>query len=107
MRKSLVDSERSQLCSKLNAQAWYVFLTYSDEAVLKEASKWSEKMVQFSPNVANHLDTHAQLLYKLGRKEEALTFQKRAVAKAKSMNASNLLSLETTLKKMEAGEKTR
>jgi hypothetical protein len=103
--KSLPDTERGQLCQKLNEIVWYIFETSSDEAELKEALKWSEKMVQFRPTTSGFLDTHAQLLYKLGRKEEAISFQKRAVANIKGgFNAS---SIETTLKKMEAGEKTR
>ena len=102
--KEQPDLERSQLCSKLNNFAWYIFETTSDEASLKEALKWSEKTVQFQPTLSRYLDTNANILYKLGRKEEAIAMEKRAVANFGGSPSYTLYS--DTLKKMEAGEKT-
>ena len=103
--KSQPDLERSQLCSKLNGLAWHIFETSSNEAELKEALAWSEKTVQYKPTTAGYLDTNAQILYKLGRKEEAIALQKRAVANNTNTNSLNYTAINETLKKMEAGEK--
>lgn len=103
--KSRPDLERSQLCQTLNTIAWTIFETTSDKAKLKEALTWSEKTVQYKPTTVNYLDTNAQILYKLGRKEEAIALQKRAVANNTNTNSLNYTTINETLKKMEAGEK--
>ncbi len=102
--KEQPDLERSQLCSKLNGLAWHIFETSSNEAELKEALTWSEKTVQFKPTLSSYLDTNANILYKLGRKEEAIAMEKRAIANFGGSPSYTLYS--DTLKKMEAGEKT-
>ena len=93
----------SQLSGILNGIAWYIFQNYSDETVLKEALTWSEKTVQLS-SIPPYLDTKANILYKLGRKDEAIALQKRAVANLYGSPVNSVYSV--TLKKMEAGEKT-
>jgi len=102
--KEIPGVERSQLCTKLNGITWYIFQNYSDETVLKEALTWSEKTVQLNPTSYMYLDTNANILYKLGRKEEAIALQKRAVASY--TGSPDYASFSNTLKKMEAGEKT-
>jgi tetratricopeptide (TPR) repeat protein len=102
--KGRPDMERGQLCQKLNGIAWYIFETSSDEAELKEALTWSEKTVQVKPTTSGFLDTNANILYKLGRKEEAIALQKKAVASFAGSPSYTVFS--DTLKKMEAGEKT-
>lgn len=102
-RKKEIISSGDELTGIVNGIAWSIFQTCSDEAALKEALTWSEKTVQLYPKISMYLDTNANLLYKLGRKEEAIALQKRAVASIDKGPSHTAFSV--TLKKMEAGEK--
>lgn len=65
----------------LNASAWYVFLSSSDKAVLTKALKWSElaiKLEEPAPN-PDFLDTKANVLYKLGRVNDAVAAEEQAI----------------------------
>ncbi|MNY22014.1 hypothetical protein D3C86_1556000 [compost metagenome] len=66
-----------------NAWAWVTFEKSNDKRFLEKALEWSKKdiMRQDSTNrdYGVYLDTYANLLYKLGRTEEAIRFQTKAV----------------------------
>ena len=49
-----------------------------------------------------YIDTYAQLLYKLGRKEEAIEWQTKAV-EAQKVTGNKHASYEATLEKMKDG----
>jgi tetratricopeptide (TPR) repeat protein len=67
---------------------------------VEEALEWSKR--SFAENQdPNFMDTYANLLYKLGRKDEAIAVQEKAVSLAKDKKP-----LEETLNKMKKGEKT-
>jgi len=102
--KSRPDLERSQLCSSMNDIAGYVGYTFSKASIIEEALGWSDKAVQACPTITFFLDTNAQILYKLGRKEEAVAMEKRAVANFQG--SPTYTRFTDTLKKMEAGENT-
>ncbi len=101
--KGLPELARSQLCSKINTIAGYVLNTFSNSTILEEALLWSDKAVQACPTITFYLDTNAHILYKLGRKEEAVAMEKRAVANFQG--SPTYTRFTDTLKKMEAGEK--
>jgi thioredoxin-related protein len=61
-----------------NNRAWEVFLHSENASYLKKALKWSQYAVMTYPN-ANWMDTYANILYKLGQVELALTWQEIAV----------------------------
>jgi len=109
--KNMIDEQlnfkRNQICRQLNHIAWYLFKATSEKSVLEVILPWSEKSVQFNPTTADYLDTNAQILYKLGRKEEAIALQKRAVANNTNTNSTSYTAINETLKKMEAGENLR
>lgn len=85
---------------ELNQFAWTVFETCKDMKCVEDALSWSKR--SFSENQdPNFMDTYANLLYKLGRKKEAISWQEKAVGLAKDKKA-----LEETLNKMKKGEKT-
>jgi thioredoxin-related protein len=67
----------------LNSDAWDVFLHCKNENVLKKALAWSELSIileQANPDVqVQYLDTKANLLYKLGRVEEAIEWENKAI----------------------------
>ena len=64
----------------VNGSAWEVFLYSNRKDELDKALIWSDWVVQEeqSPN-GGFMDTKANLLYKLGRKEEALALETKAV----------------------------
>ena len=57
-------------------------------------------------NSPYHFDTYASLLYKSGKKNEAIAAQQKAIELARSNSPADLATLEKTLEKMKAGEKT-
>jgi tetratricopeptide (TPR) repeat protein len=63
-----------------NGWAWTIFEKSNDKAYLEKALGWSKKALDKEPNRGEIIDTYANLLYKLGRKEEALKWQEKAVA---------------------------
>lgn len=84
----------------LNQFAWAIFENCKDMKCVEEALAWSKR--SFSENQdPNFMDTYANLLYKLGRKEEAISWQEKAVGLAKDKK-----QLQETLDKMKKGEKT-
>lgn len=101
--KELPDLERVPLCNKLNNFARYIFETSSNKAELKKALTWSEKAVQYNPKSSGFLDTNAKILYKLGRKEEAIAMEKRAIAYFGG--PPGYKEYTDALNKMEEGEK--
>ena len=105
-RTYIAHAERDMISLSLNDIAWTVFLKVSDKKALQDALKWSKRSRELSPDNSGYLDTYANLLYKLGRKEEAITCEKEALAydaKAKKEPNSTMVDV---LRKMIAGEKT-
>lgn len=95
-----------------NNSAWSVFKTSDRTDMLEAALKWSEKsldMVNKSPgsNYCNYLDTHASLLHKLGRKQEAIQFARKTIDVAiENKNEKAIAAYKQKLTKIEKGEKT-
>ena len=63
----------------LNNHAWLIFLHSSDSTQLNKALSWANMAVTINPNYSNSWDTYANLLFKLGRKKEALKMEERAI----------------------------
>lgn len=86
----------------LNNLAWDVFKNCKDTIYLSEAANWSKTSFKNNNNPV-YMDTYANILYKLGKKKDAITVENKAVVLAgKSNNASYI----TTLEKMKKGLKT-
>ena len=94
---------RDRVGDKLNNFAWEVFKRVSDTEILKNALRWSGRSLELSINNPYRLDTYANLLYKLGQKEEAITKEEEALHFAAE---KDLKGFTETLLKMKAGEKT-
>ena len=62
----------------LNNIAWEFFLHADKKKDIKKASQWAEKSVKLDPGYYNH-DTYASLLYKLGKKKDALDTANKAI----------------------------
>ncbi|HMI63951.1 MAG TPA: hypothetical protein VK518_23705 [Puia sp.] len=86
----------------LNYCAWEIFTYSTNPQELKKALDWSDKVIKALPEPnANYLDTYANLLYKLGRTEEALNYEEKAFAL--NPNAKDIID---NLAKIKRGEPT-
>ena len=96
----------NKISQSLNNIAWDAFEKVTDKKVLKDALSWSKRSLEISPNKATYLDTYANLFYKLGQKEEAITNEKKALRNTDIKDTNGYKGMEETLRKMNAGEKT-
>lgn len=103
VKKSFEHAERDRISLNLNNISWEIFEKVCDKNVLQDALRWSSRSLELSLNKAAWLDTYANLLYKLGQKEEAIAKEEVALRYA---NTYEQKGLTQNLKKMKAGEKT-
>lgn len=87
--------------NQLNQFAWTVFQNCSDMTCVAEALEWSRRSFSKNQNPA-FLDTYANILYKMGRKDEAIEWEKKAMDIAEG----DKKIFEDTIEKMKKGEKT-
>ena len=88
--------------NELNNYAWTIFENCNDMACVEKALEWSKNSFKES-NEPMYIDTYANLLYKLGKKDEAITWEQKALDLAPEGEKK---SYEETLDKMKKGEKT-
>jgi tetratricopeptide (TPR) repeat protein len=88
--------------SALNQAAWDFQELTRDSVYLKKALTWSKRTLEYRED-GSLMDTYAHILYWLGRKEEALEWQIKAVKKEKDRGSPMTASLEATLNKMKNG----
>ena len=106
LKKSMSHLVRDGISTGLNNHAWYVFENISDSKSLQEALNWSDRSLLLDPNNGLWMDTNANLLYKLGRKEEAIKQEKKAIELYSKDGKKSTKGFIDTLKKMESGEKS-
>jgi thiol-disulfide isomerase/thioredoxin len=87
----------------LNNSAWDIFQYSSDKDDLNYALSLSERSLKDEKSNPTFLDTYANLLYKLGRKEEAIAKETEAM---NLTEPSDRPSYQETLDKMKSGAKT-
>ncbi len=87
----------------MNNDAWLLFENISDKDKLETALSWSKKVIEKEPT-ANYYDTYANILYKLGRKDEAIAMQEKGL----TLEAGNgfIEDVKKNLEKMKAGKPT-
>ncbi|NLR58341.1 DUF255 domain-containing protein [Chitinophaga polysaccharea] len=85
----------------LNEFAWTVFEKCNDMQCIEQALEWSKRSFK-DKEIPAFMDTYANLLYKAGKKSEALAWEEKAMNKAANEERKNY---ETTLEKMKKGEK--
>ena len=92
--------ETQQVANGLNSLAWTFFETMPDAADLNQALAWSGRSLELTRS-AMFLDTYAQLLGKLGRKDEAIKHEEEALALAKAADedTANYVKTIAELKK--------
>jgi thioredoxin-related protein len=73
-----------ELSGELNdGGAWRAFLGCSDTVVLIRALRWIDIALQRKPNSFPYIDTKANLLYKLGRQDEAIALEEKCLEMVK------------------------
>ncbi|WP_431294700.1 hypothetical protein [Pedobacter sp. P26] len=86
----------------LNSFAWTVFENCKDANCITEALSWSKRSVdETQSKEPAYLDTYANLLYKLGKKDQAIAMQQKAVD---LVTAENKAQYQVTLEKMKKGK---
>jgi tetratricopeptide (TPR) repeat protein len=65
---------------ELNNLVYYmIFMTCDDTQVLNKAIDWMKLLTDIEPDNGIFLDTYANLLYKVGRKKEAINHERKAI----------------------------
>jgi thioredoxin-related protein len=90
----------------LNEFTWSFFMNCNDKKLLEAALLWSEKTFEKeTKKEPGYIDTYANILYKLGRKKEALTWEKKAQAIAIEQGADKNWG-QDVIDKINNGEQT-
>ena len=89
---------------ELNNMAWSIFENCDDPACLKAASEWSKLSLEKEKDTPMYLDTFANLLYRLGDKDQAIKTQEKAISLLTANDKKE--DYLATLQKMKKGEKT-
>jgi hypothetical protein len=86
---------------ELNNIAWGVFQDCADMTCVSQVLDWSKRLKD--DGNAAYMDTYANILYKLGKKDDAIALETKAVGLAGEPDKAGL---QETLGKMKKGEKT-
>jgi len=87
----------------LNDYAWTIFEKCDDMACVEKALSWSKQSVAANDKDHAFIDTYANLLYKAGKKKEAIEWETKAKDIATGDDAKGY---QATIDKMVKGEKT-
>jgi len=87
---------------ELNDYAWAIFQNCNDINCVAEALKWSKHSFKDN-NQPAFMDTYANILYKLGKKQEAITWETKAMELSPDTDKK---IYKETIEKMRKGEKT-
>ena len=100
---AFIDADPSKIHpSQLNSFAWAIFENCDDPACVESALVWSKKSFEEIEDAA-FIDTYANLLHKLGKTEEAIEWQEKAIAAVEDVDKAEY---QATLDKMKKGEPT-
>ena len=86
---------------ELNSLAWGVFQGCPDMSCVSHILDWSVQLKQ--SNDPGFMDTYANILYKLGHKDDAIALEQKAITLSAPDSKADL---QATLDKMQRGEKT-
>jgi len=103
LRQYPVHAERDKISESLNNVAWKFFETTSDKKALNDALSWSKRSLEIYPENPMWMDTYANLLYKLGKNEEAVALEEEAL---ELVGKGSKEGFKNTLQKMREGQKT-
>jgi tetratricopeptide (TPR) repeat protein len=86
---------------ELNTIAWSAFEHCADMTCVSTILDWSRQLK--NSNTPMFMDTYANILYKLGKKDEAISLEQKALDMSQGNDKS---SYQSTIDKMKAGQKT-
>jgi thioredoxin-related protein len=91
----------------LNNYIWDVLEHCNDPKMLEAFLPWSKRTFEVNGvSFSSGIDTYANILYKLGRKSEAIEYEKKALEIATAQNdADSRQVISETLEKMKRGER--
>lgn len=98
---------------ELNEHAWHYYQMNNNPRELERALMWSKRSMEWHEELRKdkqhlplgnpaYIDTYAHLLYKLGRKNESIEWQTKAV-EAQKVTGMSWTSMEKDLNEMKAG----
>ncbi len=87
---------------EMNDFAFTVFQHCEDMSCVSEALDWSRRSIKDNPNAAFY-DTYANILYKMGKNDEAIAWEQKGLDLA---DQGEKTTYQQTLDKMKKGEKT-
>lgn len=87
---------------ELNNYAWTVFQNCPDMKCVAEALEWSRRSFE-KDKVPGFIDTYANILYKLGKKDEAIIWEQKAMDAAAGADKKGY---QEVIDKMKKNEKT-
>jgi thiol-disulfide isomerase/thioredoxin len=88
--------------NELNDYAWTVFQHCPDMTCVSEALEWSKRSFK-DQQIPAFMDTYANILYKMGKKDEAIAMEEKIL---NLVPTGEKPSYQETLDKMKKGEKT-
>jgi thiol-disulfide isomerase/thioredoxin len=100
---SFMEKYRHTLSARMiNNCCYYIYLYSSDASLLQKAARWSKAVVDDPKSVLpTYIDTYASLLFKTGRRDDAVRWEEQAIKTA--MTATEKKEFEKTLKEMAGG----
>lgn len=90
---------KNKYANTANSAAWFIVENSKNSQSIKTAIKWSELSLKIEKNNHYYLDTLAQLYYKNGEKEKAITTEEKAI----SFITDDASDYIVTLEKMKNG----
>lgn len=98
MLKNLADNAEKAVSYRLNELAWGYVLMAELPGDLERAMRWSDKSLAILETPTN-LDTKAHLLYRMGKRKEAIKLEKKAIKVGKQL-LTDTSAAQETLKRM-------
>ncbi len=92
----------------INEFIWTIFAVCTDSSTLNDAVRWGAHVLLRKDGLDDYniVDTYASLLYKAGRRDEAIIWESKAADMAQSKKQENdAKNYYTTIQKMKNGEK--
>ena len=98
----IANPNTQRFVSALNQAAWEFYEMTTNPTFLNKALEWSKRTLEYRED-GSSMDTYAHILYRLGRKEEALEWQEKAVKSEQERHSPLANTIAESLKKMKAG----
>ena len=105
LTENMVHASRNKYSQALNEVSWKFFEKVTDTKALENALRWSKRSLEIYPENHMFIDIYANLLYKVGQKQEAIVNETEALRIATDAKSGTKM-YETILLKMKDGEKT-